>query len=86
MALAGSSLISLEQQASLRTPEDVAEQTLKTMQLAMDSKAKEDQLFTARLVKARYMMIDRIGSGGFGSIFKGTPLACWPRLPQICVN
>lgn len=57
---------------NLRTVEDVAEQTLKTMHSATDSPKNEEPMLMSKMVKSRYAILERIGSGGFGSIFKGT--------------
>lgn len=56
----------------------VAEQTLKTMQSGIDPSPKDEPVFTAKMIKSRWAMIEGIGSGGFGSIFKGMALLEWP--------
>ena len=56
---------------TLRAAEDVAEQTLKTMQSGIDPSQKDEPVFTVKMIKSRWAMMEGIGSGGFGSIFKG---------------
>lgn len=74
-----------EHALSSRTAEDVAEQTLKTLHSGIDSTKPEEPMMISKMVKSRYAIIDRIGSGGFGSIFRGT-LAFRPNSPIITEN
>lgn len=61
-----------DQTVTLRAAEDVAEQTLKTMQSGVDSAWRDEPVFASKLIQSRWEIKERIGSGGFGAIFKGT--------------
>lgn len=70
-----------DQTVTLRAAEDVAEQTLKTMQSGVDSAWKDEPVFASKLIQSRWEIKERIGSGGFGAIFKGTTSSIW-RYPN----